>query len=182
MQMAKLSARGRKVLVAVTREYDQATLERASEHRGFGPSLTVWERCSRRLMSDGTVLEKRDVRFRPSLNPLPYDDPKGDRHSYGWKVHGKIKAGITPAAYQQIYLEPRKDGSPSLWTLETGVEAPKVISQTRILRAIESGESIGFCQGCGAEQLGCEPDARAYTCESCGKPEVYGAEELLSGL
>ena len=38
---------------------------------------------------------------------------------------------------------------------------------------------LGFCLGCGAETQGVEPDARRYTCESCGKPRVYGLEELL---
>jgi hypothetical protein len=37
----------------------------------------------------------------------------------------------------------------------------------------------GFCVACGAEQGGCEPDARRYRCEACGEHAVYGAEELL---
>jgi hypothetical protein len=37
----------------------------------------------------------------------------------------------------------------------------------------------GFCIGCGAESGEVEPDARRYTCESCGEKKVYGAEELL---
>lgn len=40
-------------------------------------------------------------------------------------------------------------------------------------------DNSGFCTACGEEQDGCEPDARNYECESCGKREVYGAEELL---
>ena len=41
----------------------------------------------------------------------------------------------------------------------------------------------GFCLACGKAQSGVEPDARKYTCESCGVPKVYGAEELvLMGL
>ena len=38
---------------------------------------------------------------------------------------------------------------------------------------------LGFCIGCGTEVSGVEPDARRYTCESCGKPHGYGLEELL---
>ena len=38
---------------------------------------------------------------------------------------------------------------------------------------------MGFCIACGAEAYGVEPDARKYECEECGKPKVYGAEELL---
>lgn len=39
-------------------------------------------------------------------------------------------------------------------------------------------DNPGFCIACGNEQGGCEPDARAYLCESCGRRAVYGAEEL----
>lgn len=40
----------------------------------------------------------------------------------------------------------------------------------------------GFCVACGAVADGVEPDARRYTCDDCGKPSVYGAEELLIHL
>ena len=53
------------------------------------------------------------------------------------------------------------------------------ISIDRIMEAIEADDGIGFCVACGEEQGGCEPDARGYTCECCGEPKVYGAEELL---
>ncbi|OPY01538.1 MAG: hypothetical protein A4E61_01593 [Syntrophorhabdus sp. PtaB.Bin184] len=53
------------------------------------------------------------------------------------------------------------------------------ITVEQITEAIESGEYIGFCLGCGAEAYGVEPDARRYTCEECGAKKVYGAEELL---
>lgn len=46
-------------------------------------------------------------------------------------------------------------------------------------RRISTLEDPGFCVACGHEQGGCEPDARRYPCEACGKKEVYGAEELL---
>lgn len=39
--------------------------------------------------------------------------------------------------------------------------------------------NTGFCLSCGAEEYGCEPDARGYECSSCGKKNVYGAEEIL---
>ena len=53
------------------------------------------------------------------------------------------------------------------------------ITTDRIIDAIESGEYMGFCTACGDEAYGVEPDARKYTCEGCGAPQVYGAEELL---
>lgn len=41
----------------------------------------------------------------------------------------------------------------------------------------------GFCLACGKTQSCVEPDARKYTCESCGASKVYGAEQLvLMGL
>jgi len=40
-------------------------------------------------------------------------------------------------------------------------------------------DNVGFCCACGAEHYGCEPDARRYECEACGKREVYGFEECL---
>tara|TARA_R110002126_G_scaffold94650_1_gene223239 strand:+ start:497 stop:709 length:213 start_codon:yes stop_codon:yes gene_type:complete len=40
----------------------------------------------------------------------------------------------------------------------------------------------GICIACGDECDGVEPDARNYTCESCGEPEVFGAEELLMSI
>ncbi len=49
----------------------------------------------------------------------------------------------------------------------------------RIISAVEEDDNIGFCRACGAEHYNIEPDARKYECEECGKPQVYGAEELL---
>jgi hypothetical protein len=53
------------------------------------------------------------------------------------------------------------------------------ITTDQIISAIEADDCIGFCTACGNEQHGCEPDARNYVCESCGKKKVFGAEELL---
>ena len=40
-------------------------------------------------------------------------------------------------------------------------------------------DNPGVCLACGAEASGCEPDARNYKCEVCGKYEVFGLEEAL---
>lgn len=62
----------------------------------------------------------------------------------------------------------------------------KSLTQDRILDAAKremfGTDNPGFCKSCGYEQEGCEPDARNYTCESCGETEVYGAAELLMEL
>lgn len=54
-----------------------------------------------------------------------------------------------------------------------------MIDSELLIEAVESGESVGFCLACGAENYGVEPDARKYECEDCGAAKVYGAEELL---
>lgn len=62
----------------------------------------------------------------------------------------------------------------------------KSLTLTRVMDAIEEGHADcgnpGFCIACGADADGCEPDARGYTCEDCGAPQVFGAEELLMML
>jgi hypothetical protein len=53
------------------------------------------------------------------------------------------------------------------------------VTWDQVLQAVESDDNLGFCLACGAEACGVEPDAQRYTCEACGAPQVYGAEELL---
>lgn len=53
-----------------------------------------------------------------------------------------------------------------------------VIKLKATVEEIQEG-TIGICHSCGEKQDGCEPDAREYICESCGKPRVYGLEETL---
>lgn len=48
-----------------------------------------------------------------------------------------------------------------------------------VMAAIESGDSVGFCVKCGAENYGVEPDAEKYPCEECEKLAVHGAENIL---
>lgn len=57
------------------------------------------------------------------------------------------------------------------------------ITLDRIVQAVEDSHTSlanpDFCVFCGEETDGCEPDARAYECENCGRNGVYGVEELL---
>lgn len=55
--------------------------------------------------------------------------------------------------------------------------ADKIVDAAK--RQLFGLDNPGFCVGCGEEACGVEPDARRYTCESCGEPKVFGAEELL---
>lgn len=48
-----------------------------------------------------------------------------------------------------------------------------------VIEACERDDGTGFCRACGNEQGCCEPDARNYTCEDCGEPQVFGAYEFL---
>jgi hypothetical protein len=57
-----------------------------------------------------------------------------------------------------------------------GKIVPKRFSLARIENAAR--DMSGFCLACGAERDGCEPDARKYPCECCGKNLVFGAEEI----
>ena len=44
-------------------------------------------------------------------------------------------------------------------------------------------EDVGFCLACNEEATVYEPDACHYTCESCGKSQVFAAIELqIMGL
>lgn len=52
-------------------------------------------------------------------------------------------------------------------------------SLAQIERIMRKENSEGFCLACKHKQGGVEPDARKYTCENCGAPKVFGAEELL---
>lgn len=61
---------------------------------------------------------------------------------------------------------------------QTGKIIARKFAIDRLERAICGGDT-GFCRACGAEQYGCEPDARRYRCEACNNREVYGAEELI---
>lgn len=58
----------------------------------------------------------------------------------------------------------------------------KSITADRVCDAVAADDNLGFCKACGEEAFGVEPDARTYTCESCGERQVFGAEELLFEL
>lgn len=76
------------------------------------------------------------------------------------------------------------------YSLEDGMEEwpddgseKQKITPERIADAIKRRQTTldnpGFCKACGAEHDNCEPDARNYKCDHCGKNEVFGAEEFL---
>jgi DnaJ-class molecular chaperone len=114
--MAKLSARGRTKLGQVALEKVMPELDTClscggkgtwtagescelCKGKGQAQPLCTWERKTKAYMSDGNLLEKLDVRFRPG----PYDHGKERFHSYGWKVRGKVKAGLTVEAWLAMH-------------------------------------------------------------------------------
>ena len=60
---------------------------------------------------------------------------------------------------------------------------PKWPEGSSIIEAIEARQNNldnpGFCLSCGELADNCEPDARDHSCESCGEPCVFGAEEIM---
>jgi hypothetical protein len=75
--MAKLKAHG-------------AVLARATQERETPDNTMIsYERTERTLHADLKVLENRTVIFRADNR----------RHSYGWKLRGKLKPNITPEAW-----------------------------------------------------------------------------------
>lgn len=66
-------------------------------------------------------------------------------------------------------------------SIDTKIHAS--ITLDRVVEAVErrnhSLDNPGFCNACGEDFEGCEPDAENYPCESCGESEVFGAEEFL---
>jgi hypothetical protein len=162
--MAKLSAHGKELL----------RVERERQIGGSERSVT-WERVTRTYHADGKVLQKYDVRFKPDTY-----HPQGELHSYGWKLFGRLKRDRTAQqAVDNIARSIQDKGAASTWRIVSGGAAPVIISQERIIKAIQSGENVGFCRECGHAHYGVEPDARNYTCEKCGASAVYGAEEML---
>ena len=74
------------------------------------------------------------------------------------------------------------EDDPRRFFQEGEIKMHKSITVDRIMDAIRADDHLGFCTSCGEEAYGVEPDARNYTCETCGEKEVYGAEELLVSM
>lgn len=54
------------------------------------------------------------------------------------------------------------------------------ITLQRIIDSVEADDQLGICLACGEDHDGyVEPDARKYTCGSCGQKQVYGTQEIM---
>jgi hypothetical protein len=135
-------------------------------------SSVDWRKVTRAYFSDGKILEKIDVHFKPDTFR-----PKGERYSYGWKHRFTVKKGLDPVTVANDKRALIAKGE-SKWVIDGDTAPAVVITQEQILRAVEQ-DYMGICKACGSEQEGVEPDACNYQCESCGMHEVYGAEEML---
>ena len=107
--MAKLRARRREEVFRVTRTRPSTTAGVAEV------------RDSRALMSDGNLLERSVLRYTPEEVKRNY----GKRsHDYGWKVRGRVKAGISLEDLLKPYLDrgwTLESASPSYFTVSGDV-------------------------------------------------------------
>lgn len=60
---------------------------------------------------------------------------------------------------------------------EKRIPADYLIYRAECAMAVD--RMVGICLECEDEAYGVEPDARCYTCESCGAKAVFGAEEIV---
>lgn len=90
--MAKLKARGRQEIARLIKVTPLPDDKDASE-----------DRTQVALMTDGNVLSRRVLRWRPGGPMLQYGG--SPTHDYGWKVKGKIKAGLTAEDFIRIYQD-----------------------------------------------------------------------------
>lgn len=59
-------------------------------------------------------------------------------------------------------------------------DSPKFYRRHFTLEQVTEADehNVGFCVACGAGRDCCEPDARRYHCDECGRDQVYGAAEI----
>jgi hypothetical protein len=88
--MAKLKARGRQEIARLVKVTETPDDKDVSE-----------EKSQIALMTDGNVLSRRVIRWRPGSSMLDYGG--SPTHDYGWKVKGKIKTGLTAEDFVRIY-------------------------------------------------------------------------------
>jgi hypothetical protein len=88
--MAKLKARGRQEIARLLKVTPTPDDKDVSE-----------EKSQIALMTDGNVLSRRVIRWRPGGSMTQYGG--NPTHDYGWKVKGKIKAGLTAEDFVRIY-------------------------------------------------------------------------------
>ena len=75
---------------------------------------------------------------------------------------------------------------PAVFFDSKGVKMAKIHKSVTLERLMEmvdrrnnSLDNPGICLACGEEDFSCDPDTSRKTCEHCGYPSVYGAEEAL---
>jgi hypothetical protein len=83
--MAKLSARGRKIIFEVEKEIGE---------KGVSEGPNRWERTNLALGSDGIILKKWTAEIKGV-----------GVHDYGWKILGKVKPGLSAETVLEIYCK-----------------------------------------------------------------------------
>ena len=99
-----------------------------------------------------------------------------DYKNQSWVINGKYVACGHPITMDCKCYGKLHAGED---TIAAPVKKRSLLDAARVLEVAEEDEGGGFCVGCGAERMGCEPDARQYKCEDCGQNKVYGAAELI---
>jgi hypothetical protein len=114
--MAKLTARGRTIVWRIVKE-DNAPKS----------DLITWEKEELSLMTDGSILRRSVVEFKPG----PYDHGKPQRHDYGWKEYRKLKAGGDPQRLLESFKQRgyKVDAAPGLATFDAEAYAKKRTQQ-----------------------------------------------------
>ena len=124
--MAKLKAHGYELLRISKEKTIDPEAHTFMGETDMGPTLTVWERTTRSYRSDGHIMEKLDVRFKPS----PYGN---DFHSYGWKLYKKLKKGatVTPQEHASKVSASLKaadaEARPNPWVIEFELDSKRTI-------------------------------------------------------
>lgn len=82
-----------------------ARVEKKTDLTGVVDSFINSERRTVALMSDGVILEKRDVVFRNDKPIGEWDSPNRDKHCYGWTVMMKVKTLPTVEKFVEVFAK-----------------------------------------------------------------------------
>ena len=116
--MARLSSRGRNELVRLERETDVLDPD----------DSTDWRRETVAFMSDGKIMRKLDVRFKATA----YSPAR--KHSYGWKVTSKLKAGLIPEEMVDKFVQKHEAAGYTRVETPAGSHAASASERLRIER------------------------------------------------
>lgn len=82
-----------------------------------GDRSHMWQRTTRVYHANGAILQKHDVRFRPTAS---FDPPEGRFYSWGWKKVVSVKNNTNPTERAKSALAQITKGTPGTtqWKIE----------------------------------------------------------------